>query len=92
SLMEEGASKLGLSVYAEYPSAETITAELQDGKTIICSVFDGDFTSNGHFIVLAGIADDGKVIVRDPNSIARTSQTWDAQRIADQTAEMWVYE
>ena len=92
SLMDEGASRLGLSVYAEYPSAETITAELQDGKTIICSVFDGDFTSNGHFIVLAGLAENGEVIVRDPNSIARTGQTWDAQRIADQTAEMWVYE
>ena len=52
----------------------------------------GDFTSSGHFIVLAGLADDGSVIVHDPNSIKRSEKTWDAQQIADQTAQMWVYD
>lgn len=92
ALMEEGAAQLGLSAYVEYPSGDTIQAALAEGKTIICSVMPGDFTSSGHFIVLAGLADDGSVIVHDPNSIKRSEKTWDAQQIADQTAQMWVYD
>ena len=92
ALMEEGAAQLGLSAYAEYPSRDTIQSALAEGKTIICSVMPGDFTTSGHFIVLAGLADDGSVIVHDPNSIKRSEMTWDAQQIADQTAQMWVYE
>ena len=36
----------------------------------------GHFTSNGHFIVLRGITEDGKVLVADPASYKRSGQEW----------------
>lgn len=41
---------------------------LQNGQPIIANVHaDSAFTDDGHFIVLYGLTDDGKIMVRDPN-------------------------
>lgn len=91
ALMTEGASQLGLSS-RELPADEgTVRAELAAGHPVVCSVRPGDFTTTGHFIVLAGLAEDGSVIVRDPNSEERTQRTWDLQRVLDQCANLWSF-
>ena len=51
----------------------------------------GDFTTTGHFIVLAGIANDGQVIVHDPNSAERSGRTWDLERVLSQCANLWAF-
>lgn len=89
SLMTQGAAELGLSS-EELPADESAVRQaLAQGTPIICSVAPGDFTTTGHFIVLAGIADDGGIVVHDPNSAERSARTWDCQRILDQCLNLW---
>lgn len=41
---------------------------LENGQPIIANVYaDSAFTDNGHFIVLYGLTENGKILVRDPN-------------------------
>lgn len=89
SLMTQGAAELGLTS-EELPADESAVRQaLAQGTPIICSVAPGDFTTTGHFIVLAGIADDGGIVVHDPNSAERSARTWDCQRILDQCRNLW---
>lgn len=89
TLMSEGAAELGLTS-EELPADEgSVRAALLAGHPVICSVRPGDFTTTGHFIVLAGLADDGEVVVRDPNSAERSGRTWDLGRVLGQCANLW---
>ena len=87
----EMASGLGLNCWESYPDAENIKEELAAGHVIIANLGPGFFTTNGHFFVLAGLDNDGKVIVNDPYSVERSSQTWDADFIAAESMAMFVY-
>lgn len=91
TLMSDGAQALGLASWEVAASADDVRAELEAGNPIICSVRPGDFTTTGHFIVLAGIANDGQVIVHDPNSAERSGRTWDLERVLSQCANLWAF-
>lgn len=91
ALMSEGASQLGLSSRELAANVPTVRAELEAGHPVICSVRPGDFTTTGHFIVLAGVAEDGGVIVRDPNSAERSARTWELGRVLGQCANLWSF-
>ena len=85
-------SQYGIECEESGASASKIVQDLSAGKVMICSMTPGDFTSAGHFIVLKGITNDGKVIVADPASRDRSSVTWDASRVASQCANMWTFD
>lgn len=51
----------------------------------------GDFTTTGHFIVLTGLTDDGKLMINDPNSITRSEKRWDIDTIVGQAKSAWTY-
>jgi len=90
-LMNYGASIIGLT-YNKVPyEKESIIGWLNSGNPIICSMGPGDFTSTGHFIVLAGTDGDGNVIVNDPNSIENSSKTWNLDKIMPQIRNLWGY-
>lgn len=91
SFMTDGASELGLLAQELPADAGTLTSALRAGRPVICSVRPGDFTTTGHFIVLAGLAQDGQLVVHDPNSAERSAQTWDVQRVLDQCANLWAF-
>jgi hypothetical protein len=44
-----------------------IVAAMENGHPVICLQRKGIFTSGGHFIVLTGVTEDGKILVNDPN-------------------------
>lgn len=89
--MTQGAAMLGLHG-EELPADENVlAAALREGRPVIASVRPGDFTTVGHFIVIAGIDDAGNLIIRDPNSPEHSAQTWNAQRILGQCANLWAY-
>ena len=90
-MMESGAVALGLTVHSVIYDADHVRKELEEGRPIICAVWPGDFTTSGHFIVLAGIAEDGNIIVRDPNSIVRSEKTWALSEILPQIKNLWSY-
>ncbi len=83
--------KYGVECEQSSPSSSKVVDALSNGKVIIMSMKRGDFTKNGHFIVLRGITSDGKIQVADPNSRERSSQTWDVNRIVNQSAQMWTF-
>ena len=91
TLMSDGAAELGL-VSEEVPaSAAAVREALLAGRPVICSVGPGDFTTTGHFIVLAGLTEDGEVIVHDPNSAERSSHPWDLERVLGQCLNLWAF-
>lgn len=91
-LMEKGPAQMGFQSWQMKSwSASAILQELESGHPVICSMKEGTFTTQGHFIVLAGVTEDGKVLVNDPNSKVRTQTKWDAQELLDQTKGMWAF-
>lgn len=91
ALLDEGASQLGLSSRFIALTPAAVEAELLDGHPVILSMDKGDFTDVGHFIVVADLTSDGRILVRDPNSPERTHVAWDAQRVLDQAKSAWAF-
>lgn len=91
SLMTEGAQHFGIEGSELSLSESTVLGELQSGNPIICSMGPGDFTTQGHFIVLVGVQD-GKIIVNDPNSRERSCLLWDYDTLKKQIKNLWVYQ
>lgn len=89
--MTEGARELGISSRELPASASAVKDALTAGQPVICSMAPGDFTTTGHFIVLAGVDDQGRVIVRDPNSAERSSRLWDMGAILSQCRNLWAF-
>ncbi|MEB1814639.1 C39 family peptidase [Adlercreutzia mucosicola] len=90
--MRDGAAQLGLASRELSPDAGQVLDALRSGQPVICSVGPGDFTTTGHFIVLAGVADDGGVVVHDPNSPANSAKTWEVDRILGQCRNLWAFQ
>jgi len=91
SLMTDGAMKMGLYGHETTYEKDSILKELNSGHPVICSVGPGDFTTTGHFIVLAGSDSDGNIIVRDPNSINNSNKKWSLDDIMPQIRNLWSY-
>jgi len=68
---------------------DKIISSLKSGKLIIMSMGPGHFTSGGHYIVLRGITDDGKIIVSDPSSSSRSNLVWDISVFLNEGKQMW---
>jgi len=89
TLISEGGVKLGLDVTEIPLDEERIHLNLEAGNPIICVVGPGDFTSSGHFIVIAGV--EGNMLrINDPNSYANSQKLWEYNQIKDQIKNLWV--
>lgn len=88
-LMSAGANELGLSSEVLPPNTGAVRQALLADHPVICSVGPGDFTTDGHFIVLVDANPDGTVSLRDPNSPSRTAQTWPLEQVLAQCANLW---
>lgn len=91
SLMSSGAEKQGLKSETVVVGEDSITEQLEKERPVICSMKPGDFTTTGHFIVLTGLTDEGKVTVNDPNSIANSKLEWDMETLVSQIKAAWAY-
>lgn len=90
TLMTDGAAYFGVTGIELPLYKESVYSALEAGMPVICSVGAGDFTTNGHFIVLVGISD-GKIIVNDPNSRVNSSKLWEYGRLEEQIINLWAY-
>ncbi len=89
TLISEGAEELGLSVQ-ELPLVKgRIVEALESGSPVILALGPRDFTSTGHFIVLAGM-EDGLFRVNDPNSPLRSERLWSYEELEGQIRNIWV--
>lgn len=83
------AKMFGCSAKQETVNADKIVASLKAGHPVIVSTSGygtrQEFTEHGHYIVLRGLTEDGKVLVNDPNDNASTkkhyTKAYDAQFI-----------
>ncbi|MBE5961191.1 MAG: murein hydrolase [Lachnospiraceae bacterium] len=91
SLIPDCAKAFGLKsegVINDADAAGKITKALSEGKLIVALMGKGHFTSGGHFIVLRGITEDGKILVADANSEENTNTEWDVETITSE-AKAW---
>ncbi|MGL4798867.1 MAG: C39 family peptidase [Cellulosilyticaceae bacterium] len=88
-LMTKGARAFGVNG-EELPLSERhIKNSLANDKPIIASMGPGNFTSAGHFVLLTGITEDGKIIVNDSDSKIRSNQVWDVEVFLNQAKNLW---
>ena len=98
SVIPDGARHFGLQVSGcSYTEGQRLVDALSSGSLVIAIMGKGHFTSGGHFIVLRGVTEDGKVLVADPGSTARSNQKWDlsiilaeAKRGANARGPFWI--
>lgn len=88
TLFSRGAKNLGFKV-EELPLSETtLVNRLQKGIPVVLSVGPGDFTQNGHYIVLVGYKD-GKIKVNDPFSKANSEKEYTYAQLEPQIRNLW---
>lgn len=90
SFMDEAASAYGVKGYYIYLNKDTMQEELVAGHPIVCAMRSGNFTAQGHFIVIAGMEGD-RFRVHDPNSIERSRQLWDYDTLQYQISAIWAF-
>ena len=72
-------------------SADSIRESLYNGEIIIANLGQGYFTIFGHFFVLVGVDENGDIIINDPYSEVRSTQTWDADLIANESIALFAF-
>jgi ABC-type bacteriocin/lantibiotic exporter with double-glycine peptidase domain len=90
-LMTQGAQLLGLEAEELPLDEDRIKQALEQGQPIICSMGPGDFTTQGHFIVLTGVDADGRLLLNDPNSRKNSEKAWEYERLKGQIKNLWKY-
>lgn len=89
ALISEGGRMLGLDVTQIPLDKDRIYRNLDVGNPIIVVVGPGDFTTDGHFLVLTG-RDGDKITLNDPNSPTNSQKSWDYDTLAGQIQSLWV--
>lgn len=88
ALLDNYPTAFGLTVTHPSLSDENLKAQLDQGKILICSVRPGDFTSEGHFIVIYGYDENGYKI-NDPKCVYRSRLSWTYEQIQDDIKRIW---
>ena len=83
------AQENGLSCTQSNINGNSIMSSLQSGDPVIVAVGPGEYTDNGHFVVLTGLTDDGKVSIIDPNSRTKSSSTYDLDLFLREGTQQW---
>lgn len=87
-------AKAGLKVtQVSTSNYQKVLDHLLTGNPVIASMGPGTFTKGGHFIVLTGVDVNGRITVKDPNSVIRSKQSWDfISPIVAQASQFWLVE
>ena len=88
TLISEGGPKLGLDVQELPLVKKKIDRSLEEGRPVILALGAGDFTATGHYIVLAGVEEEG-YRVNDPNSRVNSQKLWTYEQLEGQIRNIW---
>ena len=80
-----------IACYQINPDEGSIRYELEAGHPVLINVGVGKFSAVGHFMVLAGIAQDGTFILNDPNNLENCSRTWPWSELSSEVVSAWSY-
>lgn len=89
SLFAAESPSLGLVEQPISVDAYSLKAALESGQLVICNVGPGDFTEGGHFFVITGVDEEGKLIINDPFSVIRSEEHWDVDTVLNQTIALY---
>lgn len=90
TLMTDAPAQYGIKT-TQIPLEEPVMADcLNQGQMLICSVGAGDFTDQGHFIVIYGYNEEG-FLINDPFSHENSSKAWSFQTLQTQIWNIWAY-
>ena len=90
ALLDDVGAQYGINGARVEVNKETISQCIAEGNVVLLNMVPGTFTSVGHFIV-AYADQDGKLVIRDPNNIARTNTLWDYDAVLAECAYAWSY-
>lgn len=82
--ISRAAREYGLSCSAVERDRDSLYKSLESGNLVIALMGPGTFTSGGHFILLRGLTESGKVLVVDPNSLDKSEKEWDIDLIVEE--------
>lgn len=88
SLWTEGVSGLGLTGEEISLNEKTMKNYLDQGQVIICSMSPGDFTTEGHIILIRGYGKNG-FYVNDPNRKSNSEKQWTFEKLKGQIKCLW---
>lgn len=94
SIFEPAAEKWGANVRNIGKNERSLINELSEGHLVVASMGPGTFTKGGHFIVLTGITEDGKILVNDPNDSEKKKHKdiqFEISLILRESKNMWVF-
>ena len=90
ALMSDAVTDYGIRTHQISADEVIMKEELKKGHMLICSMREGDFTSEGHFIVIYG-SKKGKFLINDPNSRSRSKKKWSYHILKNQIRAVWTY-
>lgn len=90
-LMTKGARAFGIKGQELTLTRRNIINTLKMGKPIIASMGPGTFTSKGHFVLLTGINEEGKIQVNDSDSKKRSQQVWEVDIFLNEAKNLWSF-
>ncbi len=88
AFIPEAGGAFGLKSQVLAAGESSIAQELEQGRLVLCCVGPGDFTDNGHFLLLVG-QENGMYRIHDPNSPSNTAQLWTYDRLVSQIRGLW---
>ncbi|MCD8382251.1 MAG: C39 family peptidase [Clostridiales bacterium] len=93
TLMSEACGQFGLKATELTLDENQVIQALEEGHPVICSVGEGVFTDNGHYIVIYAYNEaDGTLSIRDPNSPTNSARSWSFSDFSDQINNLWSFE
>ena len=81
--------EVGLTVKQFDPDINRVKEDIKNGIPVICSMSPGNFTTQGHFVVITGIDDKGNVYINDPYNLTRTMHPWLESESIAQGKQFW---
>lgn len=89
-------SNIGIQCKDLSKNTSLVIKALEQGKPVIASMKPGTFTKSGHFIVLRGITENGKILVNDPNDNFHTKKFFEKEfsysLIYSESKNFWSFE
>lgn len=90
TMFSDGAKELGMKSKMIKTDRTSLQKTLEEGNVTIARVTKGTFTKTESFIVITSYQN-GKVKVNDPNSIIRSTQLWDIEKVVSQCSAIYSY-
>lgn len=88
TLISQGGVELGFEVKELPLVKKKIDDALEAGKPVILALGEGEFTSTGHYILLAEVTEEG-YRVNDPNSRVNSQRFWSYEELENQIRNIW---